>query len=171
MYRSCHRSGFTLVEMLVVIAVIALLIGLLYPSLDKARRLGQRMSCASNLHGIGVALRMYLNQSSDIMPYAAAMPSLNLNDEPSIATVLGPFIDNPELFHCPGDQGQRFAKMYFQTEGSSYEYHTMLGGQKVGEDFLTERWGEHERPVMNDYRPFHGSGQTNWLYVDGHVGD
>ncbi len=166
-----RRHAFTIIELLVVVAIIALLAGLILPVMSGARAAARATQCKSNLHSISMALRIYLNQNRDYMPYAAQMPSENLNDLPRIADVLGRHLDDDAVFRCPSDTERK----YYETEGSSYEYRRMLAGRRVSETFLTRRWGEAKTPVMHDYEPFHGppgeAGSSNYLFADGHVGD
>ncbi len=59
------RRGFTLIEVLVVAAIIALLAAILLPSLHKAREQGKRALCLADLHQLGVATSMYLDGNRD----------------------------------------------------------------------------------------------------------
>ena len=53
------RKAFTLIELLVVIAVIAVLMGILMPALNRARDMGRRAACMSNMRVVGMGLHMY----------------------------------------------------------------------------------------------------------------
>ena len=69
------RKGFTLVELLVVVAIIALLIAILLPALARAREVANRTACAANLHGIYQSMYTYSASNKNKFPvFGAATP-------------------------------------------------------------------------------------------------
>ena len=167
---SRKRRAFTLIELLLVVAIIAVLTAILLPALAAARAQSRRAVCEANLHGLGAAFRQYLDEYHDIMPIATRLPSAHLDADPRICDVLMKYVNEPLVFKCPAD----IVREYFLTEGSSYEYNTSLGGRRLIDTFLNKRFGDTETHVMYDYEPFHGEpgvpGSTIYLYADWHVG-
>jgi prepilin-type N-terminal cleavage/methylation domain-containing protein/prepilin-type processing-associated H-X9-DG protein len=65
------RRGFTLVELLVVIGIVAVMVSILLPSLGRAREAANQTKCLSNLRQLGMAFVMYTNENKGKFPYAA----------------------------------------------------------------------------------------------------
>lgn len=98
--RSITRPGFTLIEMLVVVAIISVLAAILLPTLSNVRQRAKFTSCLNNHRQIGLGLQQYINtDKKGLMPPWITL----LLSTPSPKT---PFIDNPGVFICPNDPSE-----------------------------------------------------------------
>src|SRR5690349_4043043 len=67
---SLRRNGFTLVELLTVIAIISVLAALLFPVFLTVRGKAREISCIANMHQVGLSLKMYTQDYDEMFPWA-----------------------------------------------------------------------------------------------------
>ncbi|MCC9600905.1 DUF1559 domain-containing protein [Stieleria sp. JC731] len=146
MKRDQHHSGFTLVELLVVVGIIGILIGLLLPAIQAAREAARRMSCSNNFRQIAIAVTQY-HATFEILPPHATGTFNNVNDPKktnqfrlSMLVSVMPFVGGDSLWEAvagqyvgndPGDSygedpiGWDDMEMYSEEELPSYQYPKM----------------------------------------------
>lgn len=101
------RRGFTLVEMLVAIAVIAILAALLFPTVVKAQMRAQRTACASNMRQIGAAVEAYAADWDQHYPAAWNCDSVLIRSKsPSLLALMQSYTPSKALWACPSDIGE-----------------------------------------------------------------
>ncbi|MEA3401621.1 MAG: prepilin-type N-terminal cleavage/methylation domain-containing protein [Armatimonadota bacterium] len=93
--------GFTLVELLVVIGILAILAGLLFPVFARVREKGRAASCLSNLRQVGMATAMYTEDAGGVYP-----PRFTVLGETYWWDLVDPYVREPEVWYCPSE-GER----------------------------------------------------------------
>ena len=101
------RRAFTLIEVLVVVAIIALLLAVLLPSLSKAREMAKVNACKANLHDFGLAIQMYISENDPYLPLVPYIGSSIYTDNPPaddnlFVLYLKKMTPNVNSFACPG---------------------------------------------------------------------
>jgi type II secretory pathway pseudopilin PulG len=145
------RRGFTVVELLGVVGVIAILVAILLPALNKAREQALRVACGSQLHQFHIALVMYANDNHGWLPIVCYNPGGGTcNDVQEYPLVVGgnsytsnlvevfpKYLSSKRIFLCPAYDGR-----------NEPGYHTWYS------------WAERGGPLdPNDYK------RSNYSYL------
>ena len=188
-----RKRAFTLIEVLVVVAIIALLISIALPSISEAKRISKRTYCMQNLHGIGVALQAYVQANREKFPVLCPYLTVELTKpaadrRPPISRGLGNELQKGnKVLECPADivtdvptdsLGSTVADVkvggrYFDVEETSYEWQEAFNGLPrdikavtVGGIVISVR----DVGMLYDYEAFHGPKahprSRNYLYPD-----
>jgi prepilin-type N-terminal cleavage/methylation domain-containing protein/prepilin-type processing-associated H-X9-DG protein len=135
------RRSFTLLELLVVLAIILILMALLFVAFGKARQSAWKTACASNLHQIDLAHRMYMNdwpnphpKGGDAMFWKRLLPYLE---------------NNEKLFRCPAAGDRMEGETTYVFNWYAFDMPEL-------------------RIIGYDAQPWH-SGRVNVLFNDSHI--
>jgi len=166
------RRAFTLLELLVVLAITGIIAAVLFPVVGRARERGRRAACASNLYQLGLAFTLYRQ---------------DYNGLPDHLSVLSPtYLTDVRLFVCPSDakRGQhsgniRLEGNLFLPSGVSYEYVPQwtraqeLGWYKPAPNFGDGKWDDltpvagciwHWARTWNPTATGNATGAQGWQY-------
>ncbi len=137
--RRAERRGFSLLELLVVLAVATVLIGLLMPSFSILRESARRAGCASNMHQIAIAMESFSRDHHDRLPNSYYSGDRNREPLPQAMMILNRgvrgdtwdgigrlyaknYLSGPSAYYCPSHRGEHKFERYEDQWGPRSEY-------------------------------------------------
>ena len=177
--------GFTLVELLVVIGIIALLIGILLPTLNRAREASRRATCLSNLHSIGQAMYLYAHDHRDRLPNSNPKNTSDQGDAYDqvnyvMTRLYEKYSNAAGVFHCPSDRDDRpdvITNADFvlkQSARVSYDFYSVYWLPEHGPRLAKIKsaplaWDLCGGDAANNPLQNHGTTGGNVVFADGHA--
>lgn len=167
-----RMGGFSIVELLVVIAVMLIVAALLLPAISKSKERSRSTACLSNLRQIGMSLQLYVTENENRLPimYDAIPGVVNpTNAVPTMDRVLSNYLGNARVLLCPSDT----RGLFLQTR-SSYAWNFLVNDDDAEHlSVFSIEFDPQNVPLIYDKEAFHvsiGRGRgVNYLYADGHI--
>lgn len=168
------RRAFTLVELLVVLAIVGLLVGLGVPEFNRFFDRSRSTACLSNLRAIGASVRNYINDNDSTFPIIETNPADPIYPEEvearGMLETLEPYGLTTTMLRCPADVR---AKNYFAQRGTSYEWRPIVDDEPALNPIVFTRRGERRVSpsrvrLVIDIDAVH-NGRNNQLFADGRV--
>lgn len=197
MKKICSNTGFTLVELLIVITIILILTGILLPSLGRAKMIGKQISCSNNLRQWTMASMNYVEHWKDFLPPYSHMnyeltASCNWNSRYSwLVNTFKPGLNyarwmaGNDINGCPSHSMEACSSPPITKKAYSYGMNYKLSSPKTRKItsiqnptvliYLTDMSDTIEAAGYNfEISPerigYQHLGKTNALFIDGHVG-
>jgi prepilin-type N-terminal cleavage/methylation domain-containing protein/prepilin-type processing-associated H-X9-DG protein len=193
--RKTTQGGFTLVELLVVIAVISILVGMLLPALENAVSAAHQIACMSKMKQISLAVSLYSDEKGGYIPYNFASSYNFLYNRVSVTTgtpfpyyleVPEAYLDSnslsnnaPPISMCPngGRDGTTEDKTAAGAPNFTYGFNTFIKEIRLNSVpnpsnrlLLGELDGNGGYSLSRrDYFQYQHNGFTNIMYVDSHA--
>jgi prepilin-type N-terminal cleavage/methylation domain-containing protein len=166
-YSKHMRRAFTLIELLCTVAIIAILLALLLPVIEKGYSRAKRAVCSSNLKNIGVAFSGWAHDHNDLFPMQVSTNSGGTR-EFAAATALNPdvsltyrhfqAISNellvPKVLRCPADKLRTAAEDFASLRNTNISYWINPSAA----------FGRVDSPIAGD-RNVRTSGRTEWTFI------
>ena len=180
------RGGFTLIELMAVIAIIAMLATMMLPQVSKFQERTQSVVCMNNLRQIGIGVLGYVGDNNNEYPIVEPDPANPVyppdpegddywKDAKPLLDARGPYGVTDAVLRCPADL--KGANWYAKNDPhTSYQWRVTLDDENAnapkiygGRRGYTVRIAKPSRvTICTDYEGVH-SGRLNRLYADGHV--
>jgi len=157
------KTAFTLIELLIVVAVIAIIAGVAFPMLSVAREKGRQTECVSNLAQLGKALHLYADDwNGYIPPFNNLNPPTHPGHPALLVQAFVPYLRAPAVWHCPSDpyigrkESIRGAGSNFSHEFGSYATNPFVPPVLLhfrGRQRLSDKPWRLDAPGSNGDRP------------------
>lgn len=115
------KTGFTLIELMVVVVTLVILWGLFMPSITKSKTPAKRIACVSHLKQVGLAFRIWAGEHNDLPPMSASVTNGGVMELAATGNVAAVFqvmsneLNTPRILFCPTDKIRRQANTFSTT--------------------------------------------------------